>query len=454
MRSIADQGGVGATAVILRLTAKRNQRDFPWPGAVHLGADEPDVEQILAAARQADATAPLYLAGGEPTLRRDIFALIDTLSTALPERELVLLTNGRIFFYERSCAALAATGAARLTVEVWMTATRRDVHERIVEVAESLDQADRGLQNLLARGLRARVRMLVGRQNHTQLHEVAASLGDRYGQLEHVVWDVATLAGAGELAAPLDEVASYLETALTLQRRRRIAATVDGLPACLLRAEQRALLGGALRGAYRDVCGSCSARPNCPGLPAAVLDDPSLRIAPVGPPGDAAAYDAYLADFLAHYTPPALCGAAAVLDAMCGQDMPNLAGLRRFFAGAAAVHGTDIELDPRTVAPPGTAIQCADLLEPLATDACYDVITVFKPPGDAGFPLDRALAHLFAVLRPGGCLLLVLAEHTEVEHTTAALRAIDADVAISERNPLRSSIEPEHKWVIVCRAPA
>jgi len=420
VRSIADQGGVGATAVILRLTAKRNQRDFPWPGAVHLGADEPDVEQILAAARQADATAPLYLAGGEPTLRRDIFALIDTLSTALPERELVLLTNGRIFFYERSCAALAATGAARLTVEVWMTATRRDVHERIVEVAESLDQADRGLQNLLARGLRARVRMLVGRQNHTQLHEVA----------------------------------SYLETALTLQRRRRIAATVDGLPACLLRAEQRALLGGALRGAYRDVCGSCSARPNCPGLPAAVLDDPSLRIAPVGPPGDAAAYDAYLADFLAHYTPPALRGAAAVLDAMCGQDMPNLAGLRRFFAGAAAVHGTDIELDPRTVAPPGTAIQRADLLEPLATDACYDVITVFKPPGDAGFPLDRALAHLFAVLRPGGCLLLVLAEHTEVEHTTAALRAIDADVAISERNPLRSSIEPEHKWVIVCRAPA
>ncbi|MFN8642647.1 MAG: radical SAM protein [Candidatus Binatia bacterium] len=161
----------------IQLTSKRNQRDFAWPIASLLDEDEPTWSRIReAVAASAADPAPVYLVGGEPTLRRDCGALLAQLGAGFPERELVLLTNGRSFFYERVCDALPPVDAARLAVEVWITSTRRDVHEATVSVSESLDQADRGIRQLLARGRRTRVRLLVGRQNHTTLPEAAAQL--------------------------------------------------------------------------------------------------------------------------------------------------------------------------------------------------------------------------------------------------------------------------------------
>ncbi|MFN8642646.1 MAG: hypothetical protein U0802_13715 [Candidatus Binatia bacterium] len=48
-----------------------------------------------------------------------------------------------------------------------------------------------------------------------------------------MIWDVATLCHpATALQASFAEAASYLESAITLQRARGMATVVDGMPAC------------------------------------------------------------------------------------------------------------------------------------------------------------------------------------------------------------------------------
>lgn len=442
----------------LKLTSKRNQRDFPWSGALLADRDEPtwdDIQNVLDGLASDDAA--LYVTGGEPTLRRDWDHLLARMTAASPGREIVLVTNGRSFFYERMCDALASLPDV-VTVDVSILSTRREVHDRVVGVAESFDQASRGIQQLIARGRRIRVRVLAGSHNLDHLHEIAACIPDRFAGAEAAVWDVATLSGAAEVGwrGRPDQVAGPLESAINLLRARRFRSAVIGMPTCTLSESYRRELDRTVIGPFRDDCVSCRLRDECPGLFGALATDQAVRVYPVVPASDAhtaAHYERYLLDLLGHYVPPAARCATAVLDAMCGSNVPNLAGLRRFFAGAEDVHGTDIDLEPGFAYPTGTVVFHCDLRRPLPDERRYDFIALFKPPGETPeLSVQRPLAHLLAALEAGGHVLAVLAEHTDVEPMLAALRGRGLSVLTSEPNALRHPGVPEHKWVIVCRS--
>ena len=445
----------------VHLTSQRNQRAFAWTAALLADEREPTWPQIEAAVRSAAGDAgPLYLTGGEPTLRRDLFAIIERLARTFPERDLVLVTNGRVFFYERACDALAAVRAQSLAVDVWIASMRREVHDQVTGVTDSFDQASRGVQQLVARGQRTRVRVLIGRHNIDHLHEIAACIPDRFPGIAAVVWDVATCAAAdgGDLGVRPDQVSSILESALNLLSQRQVDATVVGMPACAVSERYRSYLDRTVIGVLRDECAPCRVRDACAGVLGVLAADAAFHVHPIvasSPIQAAAEYERYLADLLARYVPPGARAANAVLDAMCGQSLRNLSTLRRFFPAAAVVHGTDIALDPATRAPDGTSVFRADLLRPLSGLAGYAFIALFKPPGETPEQrIGEALVHLVAALQPGGYLLIVLAEHTDIESVLAALARLDVALLTSEPNALRTNIEPEHKWVILCQAAA
>jgi hypothetical protein len=442
---------------ILHLTSRRNQRDFVWPAALLVDRPEPTWPEIEAAAASAAAEpGPLYLTGGEPTLRHDLFALLTNLERTFPERDLVLVSNGRSFCYETMCDALEAQ-TTRLTVEVVIASTRRDVHDALVSVAESFDQASKGVQNLVARGCCTRVRVLVGSHNIDHLHEIAAWIPDRFTGIERAVWDVATLAAPenGKLGLPPDEICSYLESAINLLRARGMAATVIGMPVCAMSEAYRGYLDRTVMGVFRANCSPCEGRARCPGLFGSFVADPAVRVRPIVAATDGEAvvnYERYLLDLLRRYVPAGVRPGAAVLDAMCGRGLRNLPVLQRFCGDAVDVHATDIDLDDMTASPPGTHVFRADVCQPLPTRVRYALIVLFKPPGDGpGRSVQQALAQLVAALEPGGQLLIVLAEHTDVDPVLEVLRRLDVTVLTSEPNALRTHIEPEHKWVIVCR---
>jgi MoaA/NifB/PqqE/SkfB family radical SAM enzyme len=442
----------------LKLTSKRNQRDFPWPGALLADRDEPTWDEIQAVLGELIGDgAPLYVTGGEPTMRRDWVALLARLAAALPGREIVLVTNGRVFFYERMCDALASLPAS-VSVEVCILSTRRDVHDRVVGVPESFDQASRGVEQLITRGRRVRVRVLAGSHNVDHLHDIAACIPDRFAGAQAAVWDAATLSGAadGSWRVRPHEVAGPLESAINLLRVREFPSAVIGMPTCSLSESYRRHLDRAVIGSFRDDCVRCRLRADCPGLFGALAADPEVRVYPVGAAADAdtaALYERYLLDLLGHYVPPAARGARAVLDAMCGAGAPNLAGLRRFFHASQHVHGTDIDLQPGLACPPGTVAFRADLRRPLPDDRRYDFIALFKPPGETPeLPVQQGMTHLLAALEAGGYVLAVLAEHTDVQAVLEALRRRGMSVLRSEPNAVRHPIEPDHKWVILCRS--
>jgi hypothetical protein len=442
----------------LHFTSKRNQRDFPWPGASLAARGEPTWDEIQGVLGElATHAGAFYVTGGEPTLRPGWVALLARLAAALPGREIVLVTNGRSFFYDRMCDALGVL-PAEVAVEVCILSTRREVHDRIVGVAESFDQASRGLQQLIARGRRTRVRVLAGSHNAGHLHDIAACIPDRFVGADAAVWDVASLSGPadGSLGVRPDQIAGPLESAINLLRVRRFPSAVIGMPACSLSESYRRDLDRTVIGAFRAECAPCRLRADCPGLFGALALDPAVRLYPVGQTGDAdpaALYERYLLALLAHYVPPAARSARAVLDAMCGSSFPNLAGLRRFFRSSDDVHGTDLDLLPGLASPSGTEAFRADLRRPLPDGRRYDFIALFKPPGETPeLPVQQALTHLLAALEPGGYLLAVLAEHTDVQPVLEVLRRRGMSVLTSEANTLRHPIEPEHKWVLLCRS--
>jgi len=476
---------------ILHVTAKRNQRDFTSLTALLRTFEEPTWEQIEAAVAGLSAPGPLYVVGGEPMLRRDIVDILQKIARRRPDDDLVLVSDGRAFSDPQACQGLAAAGTSRLVVEVVLASHRQAVHDALFGVAGSFEPASLGIGNLLARGQRTRVRVLIGLHNLEHLHEVAAHLPDRFVGLDRIVWDVAALmeTGGASLGLRPDQVASYLESTLNLVRGRGLRSSVLGTPLCTLRADYHSEVEIPVIGSFRDACNPCLLRPACPGMIQRVFDDHSFPVRPhlpaepppavyaprvmafgskvaaaepvttsaaaqrSAPPAVGAQYEQYLLRLLAHYVPAGARAATTVLDAMCGQAFPNLGGLRRFFSDAVTVQGTDIDVDERGKTPPGTSLFRADLLQPMTTDHRYDFVAVFKPPGDKPeFPIARAMAHLATALLPEGHLLIVLAEHTDVAPMLAILETLSLATQVSEANALGTFDEPEHKWVIVCRA--
>ncbi len=441
---------------ILRLNRISNQRDFGWLPTLLADVDEPTLAQIESVlAGDAGRAARLYLTGGEPTLRRDISAILSAVAQRFADRPPVLVTNGRSFFYDDFCAATLGDLPARgLEVEVVIASTRREVHDRTVGVYESFDQASRGIENLLGRDLPTRVRVLVGKHNLEHLYDIAACIPDRFKGIDRIVWDVATLAGpfGHGLGLRPDAIASYLESALNLCKAKGANASVDGMHRCALSDEYGSFIEGWRRGSYRDECTACRARSACAGIASELAEDPTLRLFPVvdvTPADRQAAYEAYMQRFLSRYLGAEAKRPGRVLDAMCGPTFPNLVPLRRFFDLAPAVDAVDIEIDATVAAPPNTHVSCADLRLPL--DCVYSVIVIFKPPGDAASGVDQALARLTDALETGGTMMVVLAEHTDVAPIESALAALDLTIRSSQLNQELGREDAEHKWVIVAQ---
>ena len=224
--------------------------------------------------RLADAAADeLVLTGGEPTLRRDLPAVVRIAKTRA--RTVVLETNGALLDAER-LRALRDAGLDRLRVHLPDWAERCDAITRdpggFAATRGALEEAERlGLAFEIATPIVA-----ANAPHLTELAEHVARLAPRRWVLG------VPHAGAGTLE--LRAGARALERAEAAARRLELPVALEAhthVPPCLFEAPARMAHlfsltpgGGERRGhARRPACSGCVAEDRCPGIPlAATLD--------------------------------------------------------------------------------------------------------------------------------------------------------------------------------------
>ncbi len=206
----------------LVVTARTRQptRLDEWP--VDAPPPDPPISELTALAQQAPAGSGLWIAGGEPTLRGDLPALVtalagpqsgglglrtDGLALANPTALAPLVDGGlervRLFLHSprpeahdwlvkqpgatrQVIRALRACATAGLAVELEATITRPTMSHLVdlVELASRLDIGDLHLRRLVARGPAA---------------DATLMLAARFALLEHHLQEAVTAAAAGRV---------------------------------------------------------------------------------------------------------------------------------------------------------------------------------------------------------------------------------------------------------------
>lgn len=108
----------------------------------------------------------LGFGGGEPTIRRDIFEIVE-FTRQLEFPVIRIQTNGMMFSYDDFTERIIASGANFFKFSIHGHNSR--IHDSLTQVSGSFDNALKGLDNIRKRGYSAEIDIVINRLNYKYL---------------------------------------------------------------------------------------------------------------------------------------------------------------------------------------------------------------------------------------------------------------------------------------------
>lgn len=185
---------------------------------------------------RADGYDAVSFTGGEPTIRRDLVALVRA-ARGLGFGDIKIQTNGLMLAQAVNVARLAAAGANLFHVSVH---THLEVeYDRMVRKTGAYPLMVTALANLTAPGLRLRADLIVTQQTYPRLPDAVRWLAERgVGALDF--WYVSLTDGNAENVASLPRMSDavpLVRQALAVAREEGVSARSLHVPRCLLGAD-------------------------------------------------------------------------------------------------------------------------------------------------------------------------------------------------------------------------
>jgi MoaA/NifB/PqqE/SkfB family radical SAM enzyme len=248
----------------------------------------PEILETLRYGRAQGATA-LWIGGGDPTMRRDLHAIIQA-GRKLGYETVKLQTNGMMLAYPELTARWVAAGATELNLSI--KGATAATHDRLSRTPGAFDLMLRGLAEWKKHGLPAEADVLLYRSNLDELPDLVRTFHAAGVERFHL-WMLSGAVQTGEDVSNevprMSEVVAKLEEALALGLSDR-SDFIESLhtPACVLKGEtSRALFSakgldmivanpGGFRfrledsplegGHYTPRCRECRVRDHCAGI--------------------------------------------------------------------------------------------------------------------------------------------------------------------------------------------
>lgn len=221
------------------------------------------------------STGALGITGGEPgLLGARLVGLLTLLQEELPTTAVHILSNGRAFADAAFARAVADVHHADLMIGIPVYSDVSTEHDYVVQAVGAFDETVRGVLNLKAAGVRVEIRVVIHKETHARLPELATFIARNLTFVDHVALMGLELTGFAKtnLEAlwidPIDYADELVAAARTL-RRARVPTSIYNHQLCVLEPELRGLARKSIsdwKNAYAAECDGCAARPDCGGF--------------------------------------------------------------------------------------------------------------------------------------------------------------------------------------------
>lgn len=191
------------------------------------------IDKELACASK-DCKAVVFT-GGEPTLHKGFFALLDS-ARSRGFQSIQIQTNGRLFCYEDFCSESVKNGATEFSIALHGHTSA--IHDALTCAPKSFSQTVQGIKNLKKMGLRVSTNTVITKKNFKYLPAIAdllVVLGVEQFQFAfpHILGRAAE--NINRVIVPKRRVIRYVKRALDIGIKAKKKVMVEAIPYCFMK---------------------------------------------------------------------------------------------------------------------------------------------------------------------------------------------------------------------------
>jgi His-Xaa-Ser system radical SAM maturase HxsC len=235
-------------------------------------------------------TEQLGITGGEPTLFKDNFLrLIRHCKEHLPNTNLHILTNGRLFYYRRFAEALGNIEHPSLMLGIPLYSDIDSEHDYVVQARGAFDETVIGLHHLARYNVPVEIRVVLHRQTVPRLDKLAEFIARNFPFAAHVA--LMGLEMFGFVHRNLEELwidpydyQMQLKEAIGILAHSGLKVSIYNHQLCVLDPELWSYSRQSIsdwKNVYLPACESCLVKDVCGGFFQSATKKHSYRIKPI-----------------------------------------------------------------------------------------------------------------------------------------------------------------------------
>ncbi len=230
-------------------------------------------KDLLKQIKEARNEPAIVFTGGEPTMRQDIFELIEAVKSAFPMKRICMLTNGRMLAYKGYGKELEKIGLNEIIIP--LHGHNAALHDFISQTEGSFAQTVQGIKNIRKSRMTTELRVVVHRLNYVYLPHIASFIAKQMPFVDRIVFLYFDAIGSGalnreRLAVSFKQVVPFLAKAFDRLGRTREKARLYHFPQCILpKSLRKAVYGRTVemtRIFFKPECRECTYFSKCPGI--------------------------------------------------------------------------------------------------------------------------------------------------------------------------------------------
>ena len=212
----------------------------------------------------------ITITGGEPSIREDIFTILEHINKNYPNKKINFITNSNVFYYNDVVKRYKKI--KNLYVISELHADNEELHDKITQTEGSFKYAFQGIKNLLEDNFKVEFRIVISKLNYKNVPEIAKLIIKEFSLIDRVVIFPIDIIGnafknKNEVVVKYSELIPFVEKALD----KLIEANVKlyHIPYCVIDEKYYKFIEKGItvldrRVALADVCKGCEFEEDCP----------------------------------------------------------------------------------------------------------------------------------------------------------------------------------------------
>lgn len=235
------------------------------------------------------STKHLCLTGGEPTLlKTNLLNILEECKKNLYDTNFLLLTNGRMFFYNDYAKEFVNKRPAKTIIAVAIYAANEMKHDYLTSAKGSFKQTIKGLENLYKLGEKIEIRIVVNKKNYKDLKAISDLIIRKFPRIYRVNFMALEMLGNSiknkkEVWVDFNLVREEIKKASLELIKNGIQTYIYNFPLCCIDRQLWQITAKSIsdyKVRYLAECKKCDLKERCGGLfvsTAKVIDDIKLK---------------------------------------------------------------------------------------------------------------------------------------------------------------------------------